>query len=56
MELSDSHEDDEEDITEVVEEDIADTNDTFVTPTPALTIGEVLNRLPKKKNGKIYLS
>jgi hypothetical protein len=28
--------------------------DKFETPPPALTIGDVLDRLPKKKVGKIY--
>ena len=53
MEFTDSQE--EEDINEVAEKDITDTDDAFVTPTPALTIGEVLSRLPKKKNGKITI-
>ena len=36
---------------DVEDSDVAD--DVFETPEPALTIGEVLSRLPKKKVGKL---
>ena len=51
MEISDS----QEDIEEVVESENSST-DNFETPLPSLTIGQVLSRLPRKKNGIIIIT
>ena len=36
--------------------DKPENDDTFETPPPRLTIGNVLNTIPKLKNGKLDLS
>ena len=51
MEISDS----QEDVEEVVENENTAT-DNFETPTPSLTIGQVLSQLPRKKNGIIMIT